>query len=74
MAVVWPGGYSSGGPLAWEPPYATVRALKRQKTRKKKKKEREDVTSHPPLRPLLLDEKDRGVVLRKFQGKDTGTD
>ena len=27
------------GPLAWEPPYATGVALKRQKTRKKKKKE-----------------------------------
>ena len=32
------------GPLAWEPPYAVVAALKRKKKRKKKKKTKPAVT------------------------------
>ena len=38
VAVVKASGFSSTQPLAWEPPYAMGAALKRQKTRAKKKK------------------------------------
>ena len=35
-AVVWAGGTAPIGPLAWELPYASDAALKRQKKKKKK--------------------------------------
>ena len=34
------------GPLAWEPPYATGVALKRQKEKKKRERERKRKESH----------------------------
>ena len=33
-------------PLAWEPPYATTAALKRQKKKKKEKKENAEESTH----------------------------
>ena len=41
LMLLWlwrkPGATAHIGPLAWEPPYATGAALKRQKAKKKKK-------------------------------------
>ena len=42
LALLWlwhrPAAAAPIGPLAWEPPYAVGAALKRQKTKKKKKR------------------------------------
>ena len=46
LALLWlwckPAATARTRPVAWEPPYATVAALKRQKTKKKKKKKKEN--------------------------------
>ena len=42
LAWLWVAAVAPIGPLAWEPPYATGVALKRQKTKKKKQQQQKN--------------------------------